>query len=212
MQKKRRWLHKLYLMLATAYASWILQLIVMRFIPEDNRLAFYVLDCLMQPGGALCAPLYLCIAVTFVTGRETPPRWFRLLFVVPVLTILIAWTNPLHHLYYQNFSVVRSEIVFGPYIIVSGLFSYIFLLGAIVYMVVFGLRNKSALYWKQFAMLAISGLCPLAVSMLRDFPQLSPYMLYNFLHAFHFGYLTKILLCVLWLEFPFELQLQHYIC
>ena len=103
-QKKRRWLHKLYLMLATAYASWILQLIVMRFIPEDNRLAFYVLDCLMQPGGALCAPLYLCIAVTFVTGRETPPCWFRLLFVVPVLTILIAWTNPLHHLYYQNSS------------------------------------------------------------------------------------------------------------
>lgn len=168
-QKKRRWLHKLYLMLATAYASWILQLIIMRFIPEDNRLAFYILDCLMQPGGALCAPLYLCIAVTFVTGRETPPRWFRLLFVVPILTILIAWTNPLHHLYYQNFSVVRSEIVFGPYIIVSGLFSYIFLLGAIVYMVVFGLRNKSALYWKQFAMLAISGLCPLAVSMFATF-------------------------------------------
>ncbi len=168
-QKKRRTLHRLYLILAAAYASWIIQLIIMRFVPETHQNAFYILDCLMQPGGALCSPLYLCIAVTFVSGRETLPKWFKLLFVLPVITILLAWTNPLHHLYYETFSVVRSEIVFGPYIIVSGLANYIFLIGAVVYMIVFGLKNKSALYWKQFSLLAISGLCPLAVSMFATF-------------------------------------------
>lgn len=168
-KKKRLLLHKLYMILAVAYSSWIIQLIILRFVPIERSTAIYLLDCLMQPGGALCTPLYLCIAVAFVTGKEALPSWLKWLFVLPVLTILVAWTNPIHHLYYETFSVVRSQIVFGPYIIVSGLCNYLFLIGAIVYMIYYGFKNSSALYWKQFAMLATSGLCPLGVSMYATF-------------------------------------------
>jgi signal transduction histidine kinase len=168
-QKKRQLLNSLFLGLAAAYASWIIPLIALRFVPIDNHQLMYFLDCAMQPGGALCSPLYLCIAVTFVSGREKLSKWFKMLFIFPVATILIAWTNPLHHLYYQQFSVVRSEIVFGPYIIVSGALNYVFLVSAIIYMIRFGLKNKSALYWKQCILLAMSGLCPLLMSMYATF-------------------------------------------
>lgn len=168
-QKKRQLLNSLFLGLAAAYASWIIPLIVLRFVPTDNQQLLYFLDCAMQPGGALCSPLYLCIAVTFVSGREKLSKWFKMLFIFPVATILIAWTNPLHHLYYQQFSVVRSEIVFGPYILISGALNYVFLVSAIVYMIRFGLKNKSALYWKQCILLVVSGLCPLLMSMYATF-------------------------------------------
>lgn len=168
-QKKRQLLNNLFLWLAAAYTSWIVPLIIMRFVPTDAYEFLYLLDCVMQPGGALCSPIYLCIAMTFVSGREKLSKWFKMLFIFPVATILIAWTNPLHHLYYENFSVIRSEIVFGPYILVSGAFNYIFLIAAIVYMIRFGLKNKSALYWKQCLLLTLSGLCPLAVSMYATF-------------------------------------------
>lgn len=168
-KRKRSLLNNLFLYFSFAYSSWIIPLIAMRFVSPDNLTLMFILDCLMQPGGALCSPLYLCIAVSFVKGNDTLKTWMKLLFIVPVITILIAWTNPLHHIYYVNFSVIRSQIVFGPYLVISGAFSYICLVAGIVYMIQFGIKNKTALYWKQCIMLSISGLCPLLVSAVATF-------------------------------------------
>ncbi|MBP3334040.1 MAG: hypothetical protein J6M35_08355 [Clostridia bacterium] len=168
-QKKRQLLHSLFLSLAAAYVSWIIPLIIMRFVPTDNQSLMYLLDCIMQPGGALCSPIYLCIAITFVSGNEKLSKWIKALFIFPIATIIISWTNPLHSLYYKQFSVVRSEIVFGPYILVSGALNYLFLVAAIIYMIRFGLKNKSALYWKQCILLTVSGLCPLLMSVYATF-------------------------------------------
>lgn len=168
-QKKRQLLHRLFLMLALAYSSWVIPLIVMRFVDVQNTDIMFFLDCIMQPGGALCAPIYLCIAITFVEGYERMRNWMKILFIFPLLTILIAWTNPIHHLYYVTFSVVRSEIEFGPYILISGLCNYVYLISAVVYMFRFGLKNKTTLYWRQCILFTISGVCPLAVSMFATF-------------------------------------------
>lgn len=156
-------------MLAIAYATWLVPLIAMYFVDAGNASVTFILDCLMQPGGALCSPLYLCIALVFVTGAEKMPKWMRLVFIIPVLTIIVAWTNPLHHLYYVEFSTIRSEIVFGPYILVSGIFSYVVLIGAVAYVLKFGIQKNSGLYWKQCAALVISGMCPLIVSAYATF-------------------------------------------
>ena len=96
-------------------------------------------------------------------------KWMYALFLIPLLTVLIAWTNPLHHLYYVEFSVVKSEIVFGPYIYISGICSYAYLVAAIVSMVLFALRNTWVLYWKQSILFILSGLCPLMVSFYATF-------------------------------------------
>ena len=168
-RKKRQLLNNLYLMLAVAYASWIIPLIIMHFVSMENQQLLYILDCAMQPGGALCAPLYLAIALTFISGQEKLPRWLKMSFFFPAATIFVSWTNPLHHLYYETFSVVKSEIVFGPYILVSGLCNYIFLIVAIVYMIRFAVMNKSNLYWKQCLLFIISGLCPLIINMYATF-------------------------------------------
>ena len=144
-QKKRQLLHKLLLCLAIAYISWIIPLMFMRAVPTDNKVMTYVLDCATQPGGLFCPPLYLCISLVFVTGEEKLKGWHKLLFIFPVLTTAMAWTNPLHHLYYKEFSVVKSEIVFGPYIYVSGVSNYIYLISAIVFMVRYGIKNKEKL-------------------------------------------------------------------
>ena len=168
-ERKRYLLHKLYLFLGMAYVAWVIPVIGMRFVDPGNLDAMFILDCLTQPGGTICAPLYLCIAVTFVEGFERMQKWMWALFILPVVTTLMVVTNPLHHLHYVKFSVVRSEIVFGPYMLISGVGNYIYLITGIVYVIRFAMKNKSVLYWKQCALFAISGLCPLAVSAYATF-------------------------------------------
>ena len=162
-------LHRLFLLLAIAYASWLIPLVILYFVDSANSNAAFILDCLMQPGGALCAPVYMCIAVIFVKESEKLNKWLTAMFIIPTLTVLLAWTNSLHHLYYVNFSTIRSEIVFGPYIFISGVFSYIVLIGAVICVLRYGIKKNNLLCWKQCAALIISGLCPLVVSMYATF-------------------------------------------
>ena len=166
---KRGLLHRLFLGLSIAYASWLIPLVIMYFVDITNTRVTFLIDCLMQPGGALCSPIYFCISVVFVIGEEKFFRPLNLAFIVPVITVVMAWTNPFHHLYYEVFSTIRSEIQFGPYIIVSGVFNYITLITALVLVVRLGVKKNSTLYWKQCIMLLISGLCPLLVSIYATF-------------------------------------------
>ena len=168
-KKDTAFLNKLFLLLALSLSIWIIPVMCMYFVDPENTSMMYLLDCLMQPGGALCAPLYLCIATSFTQRYEKLQKWMPALFIVPLITVLVAWTNPLHHLYYVEFSVVKSQIVFGPYIYISGICSYAYLMTAIVYMVVFALRNTWTLYWKQSILFILSGLCPLLVSFYATF-------------------------------------------
>ena len=168
-ERRKNLLHRLYLLVSVSLASWIIVVMCMRLADQDNEKVMFVLDCLMQPGGALCSPLYLCIAVTFVEGYEKMRTWMKALFIMPVITVLVTWTNPLHHLQYVKFSVVRSEIEFGSYILVSGLCNYICLIAAITYMIRFAMKNKTMLYWKQCILFTLSGLCPLIVSVYATF-------------------------------------------
>ena len=161
---KRGLLHRLFLGLSIAYASWLIPLVIMYFVDITNTRVTFLIDCLMQPGGALCSPIYLCISAVFVIGEEKFFRPLYLVFIVPIITVVMAWTNSFHHLYYEVFSTIRSEIQFGPYILVSGVFNYITLIMALVLVIRLGVKKNSTLYWKQCIMLLISGLCPLLVS------------------------------------------------
>ena len=145
-------LHKLYLALVLCYAAWVIPVILMQFMETSDGTVAFVLDCLTQPGGTLAPPIYLCIALAFVRNMEKMPRWMWLLFVLPCVTTVVTCTNPLHHLQYQVFSTVKSEIVFGPYVIVSGLYSYVCLFLTMVVLLQFSLHNESRLYLKLMVM------------------------------------------------------------
>ena len=165
-RKRRSLLRSLYLWLAIAYTSWVIPVLLMGFADPENRVYTYILDCMTQPGGSFSAPLYLCIAISFVEGYEKLPKWMKMLFIIPCLTVLIACTNGLEGgLMYEHFSVRRSEVVFGPYLLVSGIFNYACLLYTIFHLIRFSLKNKTNLYSKQCILFMISGMVPLLVSM-----------------------------------------------
>lgn len=166
---QKKLIHKLYMWYGWAIVSWIIPVMLIGLLDTSNTSVMFFLDCLMQPGGALCAPLFLCIAASFVNGYEKMPTWMHYIFIVPIVTTIVAWTNPIHHLQYVHFSVVRSELVFGPYVFVSGLSNYIFQIAGIIIVLRFAIKNKTPLYWKQSILFVIGGLVPLGVSMYATF-------------------------------------------
>lgn len=164
-----RLLHKLYLALSLCYASWLVPLMIMHFVDVSNTEAMFILDCFTTPGGLNTAPLYLCIALAFIRDWEKLPKLSALLFAIPTLGVIIAFTNPIHHLQYIEFSVIKDEIVFGPFVNVTGAYSYLCLLIGMTLMIRFAWKNKSRLYMAQCVLFLVSGMFPLLVSAAATF-------------------------------------------
>ena len=161
-----RLIHKLYIALALSYGIWVLALLLMKFVDPSNINALFVLDAFTNSSGSITPTLYLCISLAFLKNWEKMPEKAWLLFIIPALNSLVVWTNPLHHLQYEVFSIVKSEVVFGPYMMVSGTYCYLCLVLAIALMINFARRNPTRLYILQCSFFAVGGLFPLAVSII----------------------------------------------
>lgn len=165
-------LAKLFMALAFCYAIWIIPLIIMHFVDETNRELMFFLDCCTSPGGLFAPTIYACIATAFVADWEKLPKKLWLAFIAPAAGVIVAFTNPLHHLQYQVFSTVKEQIVFGPFVLINGIYSYFCLTVGMVIMTSFAWKNKSRLYMMQCAAFAVGGLCPLVVSMIATFSKI----------------------------------------
>lgn len=168
-RKQQQLLHRLYLYLVLLYALWAIIMLLMWVTPSENTLALQILDALTYLGGGGIPAFYLLLSRSFIKSSEKLPKWALFLFIVPVATVLICLTNELHHLQYQVFSTIRSQIVFGPYMPVNGVYSYLCLITSAVLLINFARHNPSKLYLGQCAMLVLGGLCPLVVSLIATF-------------------------------------------
>ena len=64
-----------------------------------------------------------------------------LLFIVPVISLVLLFTNPHYHLFYVNFSLIPSQQVSGSYYIVHTIYSYLCIGVGLAYLTIFSLKN-----------------------------------------------------------------------
>jgi len=170
--KPRQLLHRLYLVLGWVYGGWAIIMVLMWATPPTRTNLLQLLDSFSYLGVAT-SPLYFLIVYSFTRASEKLPRWWPVLFIIPTITIPICLTNNLHHLQYEVFSLVRSEIVFGPYVVVTGIHSYLCMIVSLLLLLRFSVRTQSKLFRAQGAMMALGGLCPLVTSLLATFSTLN---------------------------------------
>ena len=165
-RRKEEWrvIHKIYLFMAGAYSIWLLALLGMRLAGNEHTGILFCLDAVTNSVGVFLPTFSLMIAIAFVKGFEHIPRKYYALFIIPVISNLVIWTNPLHHLQYVRFSIIRSEIVFGPYMVVSGLYSMVCMVTGIILMLNFVRKNHSRLYVQQCTLFIAGNVIPLTVS------------------------------------------------
>lgn len=161
---RTRLIHRLYLTVCVLCMIWMLALIALKFTPADNAFMIYFWDATVYIGCGTAPVLPLLVSLTFVKGLEKFPKKYWLFFIIPVITNIVVWTNPLHHLFYRKFSLLISEIEFGPYIFVTGAYCYICLTLAIVIMMRFALHSRSKLVMRQALLYSLGSLAPLLAS------------------------------------------------
>lgn len=163
---KKYLMYRIYLLICVCLSVWLLALIGMYFTDPHNQSLLFVLDSITYIGVCFVPVLGLYIAFIFIHHYETLPYRYYWFLVVPILTQIIVWTNPWHHLQYQQFSIIRSELVFGPYMIFGGSYGFICLILS-CYIIISGVvKSDSKAYYKHAILFVVGIIVPLVTNVL----------------------------------------------
>lgn len=159
-------IHSLYFLVTAVVIVWMLAVVAANFADPADAHTLWVYDALTYIGAAFAPAFCLLIALTLSKGLERLPPRYLALFILPVVTNIVVWTNPLHHLMYKEFSVYSSHLIFGPYMLVSGAYSYLCTLISIYVMVRHAVAMQRRLITQQTILFCAGSAIPGIVNLL----------------------------------------------
>lgn len=112
-------------------------------------------------------------SLIFTNTKITFKKSYLLLLVIPILSLVVLWTNDLHHLFYIQYSSSFTDTIYGPYFYVHSVYTYLLLIIGIGRLLIFSIRN-AGFFSEQSLLISIGLACPVIVNVLGSFLKLIP--------------------------------------
>ena len=112
--------------------------------------------------------LPVCVYFTGLVLENTKlklNKFHLLLLIVPLLSLIILWTNNIHHLFYKYYSINLNDCIFGPYLMIHNIYSYAILLLGIIY-ILKAAKKSSGFFSKQTLLIVVGISIPLITNIL----------------------------------------------
>lgn len=167
-EKKNNQLKKIFIFSLSILIFWTIGLIMQITLSKPLNIEPIYFDYFIYI--AIC---FIPVAVFFMgliyanTKIELKKRYL-LLFIIPIISLIVLWTNDYHHLFYEHYSVDFQTNVYGPYATIHNIYSYILLAWGILYMLKFSIKN-SGFFSKQSLLIVLGVSVPLVVNILGTF-------------------------------------------
>lgn len=167
-EKKNNQLKKIFIFSLSILIFWTIGLIMQITLSKPLNIEPIYFDYFIYI--AIC---FIPVAVFFMgliyanTKIEFKKRYL-LMFIIPIISLIVLWTNDYHHLFYEHYSVDFQTNVYGPYATIHNIYSYILLAWGILYMLKFSIKN-SGFFSKQSLLIVLGVSVPLVVNILGTF-------------------------------------------
>ena len=109
----------------------------------------------------------------FVNTKIRFKKRHSLFFIIPILSLLILWTNKYHNLFYIAYSSYFQDTIYGPYFYVHTVYSYLLLIIGMSKLFIFSIKNSS-FFSQQSILICIGFLCPIIVNVLGSVLKVIP--------------------------------------
>lgn len=83
-------------------------------------------------------------------------KFHLLLLIVPLLTLIVLWTNNIHHLFYTHYSLNINECEYGSYKSIHDIYTYLMLLIGIIHII--KTTSKSSGFFSKQTLLIVVGI------------------------------------------------------
>lgn len=103
-------------------------------------------------------------------------RFYILLFIIPIISLLVLWTNSIHHLFYKKYSIYMSKAIVGPWFYIYTIYEYILIFLGLYKLLRFSIKN-SGFFSKQSLLIVLGISIPVIANILGTF-QIIPMTIY----------------------------------
>jgi two-component system sensor histidine kinase HupT/HoxJ len=158
--KNKRPLHYIFILIIAVLLIWN-GAVLMEGFYEKGSAQWMMWENVTYFGSAFVPVCLVLLSLAYGSKKEFT-RWYLLLLVVPVLTVVMVWTNDAHHLFYRSFSP-ETGYTLGIYFLVHSVYSYICLLAGIVYLCYFAIKNSGILS-VQAVLIIVGSVVPLVMN------------------------------------------------
>ena len=119
-------------------------------------------------GGCFIPVSIFFTALIFTNTKVTWKKRYLLLFIIPLLSLIMLWTNNYHHLFFEKYSIYMAEGIFGPFAYIHTVYSYFMLFIAVILFIRGAIKNSG--FFSAQSLLMLAGIIfPLAINMLGTF-------------------------------------------
>jgi len=144
---------------------WCVGLLAQRIIMGiDSYINPIYCDYITYIGICFAPPIAFLMSISY-SGLKISSKIKLSLFIVPIISLLVLWTNDFHHLFYVIYSTNFNDAVYGPMFNLNTTYSYIMMISFIAIMSISSVK-KSGFFSIQTMLIVIGSLVPLIVNIL----------------------------------------------
>ena len=92
-------------------------------------------------------------------------KWYYLLFIIPITSLIALWTNDFHHLFFKKYSIFMSDGESGPFMLLNSLYLYALIGIGIFKLLRFNIKN-AGFFSKQSLLIILGIAIPLCANIL----------------------------------------------
>lgn len=167
-KKSKNQLNKVFILALSLLILWSIGLIAQITLSGPLNIEPIYFDYFVYIGACLVPVAVFFIGLIYANTKIEFKKRYLLLFVIPIISLIVLWTNDYHHLFYEHYSVDFQENVYGPYAAIHNTYSYVLLALGIIYMLKFSIKN-SGFFSKQSLLIVLGVSVPLVVNILGTF-------------------------------------------
>lgn len=134
-------------------------------IDNGGSIAPIYFDYVTYIGICLLFPTLLILSFYYKDSNVKVKKWWKFLYLVPVISLISLWTNDFHHLFYKVYSVNFNDTEYGIMFYVNTIYSDVLAVIFIIKMLKISIE-KSGFFTKQTMLITIGSIVPLLVNML----------------------------------------------
>ena len=177
-QKEKKQLHKIFLANLTCTLIISLGVLLQNILSYFYHIPEIWFENIIYIGTCFLPVSIFFTSLIFVQTKIKFKKKYLLLFFIPIVSLLILWTNDKHHLFYVTYSYSFTETIYGPYFYVHTIYSYLLLFIGIVRLLIFSIKNLG-IFSKQSILICIGMVCPITVNILGSFLKIMPLTVYD---------------------------------
>ena len=167
-KKSKNQLNKVFICALSLLILWSIGLIAQITLSGPLNIEPIYFDYFVYIGACLVPVAVFFMGLIYANTKIEFKKRYLLLFIIPIISLIVLWTNDYHHLFYEHYSVDFQTNVYGPYATIHNIYSYVLLALGIIYMLKFSIKN-SGFFSKQSLLIVLGVSVPLVVNILGTF-------------------------------------------